>query len=124
MRYRSDGTKALPGSAKQLLLVKQPYANHNGGMVAYGKDGLCTSAWGTAARRRPREPGAGPGSLLGKILRLDPARPGARPVTVALGVRNPWRFSFDRRTGDLWVGDVGQNSIEEVDRVAGRCKGC
>ena len=59
-----------------------------------------------------------PASLLGKILRLDPARPAAKPVIVALGVRNPWRFSFDRKNHDLWIGDVGQGSIEEVDHVA------
>jgi glucose/arabinose dehydrogenase len=61
--------------------------------------------------------------LLGKMLRLDPARPAAKPVVVALGVRNPWRFSFDRENGDLWIGDVGQGSIEEVDHVAWPWKG-
>ncbi len=119
VRYRSDGAKALPGSARQLLIVKQPYSNHNGGMVAYGKDGLVYVGMGDGGSGGdPENRAQSPGSLLGKILRLDPARPGAKPVTVALGVRNPWRFSFDRRTGDLWIGDVGQGSIEEVDHVA------
>jgi glucose/arabinose dehydrogenase len=66
----------------------------------------------------PENRAQNPDSLLGKILRLDTAHPGARPVIVADGVRNPWRFSFDRKNGDLWIGDVGQNSIEEVDHVA------
>ena len=57
------------------------------------------------------------------MLRLDPSRPAAKPVIVALGVRNPWRFSFDRANGDLWIGDVGQGSIEEVDHVAWPWKG-
>jgi len=119
VRYRSDGTKALPASAKQLLLVKQPYSNHNGGMVAYGKDGLVYVGMGDGGSGGdPENRAQNPTSLLGKILRLDPARPAANPVIAALGVRNPWRFSFDRANGDLWVGDVGQGSIEEVDHVA------
>ena len=119
VRYRSNGTRALPASARQLLVVDQPYSNHNGGMVAYGKDGLVYVGMGDGGSGGdPENRAQSPGSLLGKILRLDPSRPGARPVTVALGVRNPWRFSFDRRNGDLWIGDVGQSSIEEVDHVA------
>ena len=124
VRYRSNGVKALPASAKLLLVVEQPYANHNGGMVAYGKDGLVYVGMGDGGSGGdPENRAQDMGSLLGKILRLDSARPGARPVTVALGVRNPWRFSFDRRTGDLWVGDVGQGSIEEVDHVAWPLRG-
>lgn len=119
VRYRSDGTKALTASAKQLLFVKQPYSNHNGGMVAYGKDGLVYVGMGDGGSGGdPENRAQNPSSLLGKILRLDPARPAAKPVIVALGVRNPWRFSFDRANGDLWIGDVGQGSIEEVDHVA------
>ena len=71
----------------------------------------------------PENRAQNPSSLLGKILRLDPARPGAAPKVVAIGVRNPWRFSFDRANGDLWIGDVGQNAIEEVDHVAWPLKG-
>ena len=119
MRYRSNGTKALPASATQLLFVKQPYPNHNGGMVAYGKDGLVYVGMGDGGSGGdPENRAQNPASQLGKILRLDPARPAAAPVMVALGVRNPWRFSFDRANGDLWIGDVGQGSIEEVDHVA------
>ena len=109
----------MPASATQLLFVKQPYANHNGGMVAYGKDGLVYVGMGDGGSGGdPENRAQNPASLLGKILRLDPARPAAAPVMVALGVRNPWRFSFDRANGDLWIGDVGQGSIEEVDHVA------
>ena len=119
IRYRSDGTEALPASAKQLLFVRQPYDNHKGGMVAYGKDGLVYVGMGDGGSSGdPQNRAQNPASLLGKILRLAPARPAAKPVIVALGVRNPWRFSFDRANGDLWIGDVGQGSIEEVDHVA------
>ncbi len=119
VRYRSNGTKALPASAKQLLFVDQPYSNHNGGMVAYGPDGLVYVGMGDGGSGGdPENRAQNPASRLGKILRLDPASPTAKPVIVALGVRNPWRFSFDRANGDLWVGDVGQGSIEEVDHFA------
>jgi glucose/arabinose dehydrogenase len=119
VRYRSNGTRALPASATQLLFVDQPYSNHNGGMVAYDKVGRLYVGMGDGGSGGdPENRAQNPGSLLGKILRLDPARPGARPVIVADGVRNPWRFSFDRKNGDLWIGDVGQSSLEEVDHVA------
>jgi len=119
VRYLSDGARALPASARQLLAVEQPYSNHNGGMVAYGKDGLVYVGMGDGGSGGdPENRAQNPASLLGKLLRLDPSRPAAEPVIVALGVRNPWRFSFDRANGDLWIGDVGQGSIEEVDHVA------
>ncbi len=118
VRYRSDGTKGLPGSAKQLLFVKQPYGNHNGGMVAYGPDGLVYVGMGDGGSGGdPEDRAQNPSTLLGKIVRVDPARPAAKPVIVAAGVRNPWRFSFDRKNGDLYVGDVGQSAIEEIDWV-------
>jgi glucose/arabinose dehydrogenase len=124
MRYRSNGTTALPGSARQLLFVDQPYSNHNGGMVAYGPDGLVYVGMGDGGSGGdPENRAQNPSSRLGKILRLDPSRPGAGPTMVALGVRNPWRFSFDRANGDLWIGDVGQNAVEEVDHVAWPLKG-
>jgi glucose/arabinose dehydrogenase len=118
MRYRSDGKKALPASARQLLFVDQPYSNHNGGMVAYGPDGFVYVGMGDGgAGGDPENRAQNPSSRLGKILRLDPSRPGTAPKIVALGVRNPWRFSFDKSDGDLWIGDVGQNAVEEVDHV-------
>jgi len=119
VRYRSDGKQAIPGSAKQLLFVHQPYANHNGGMVVFGPDRLLYVGMGDGGSAGdPQNRAQSPRSLLGKILRLDPSHPAARPVIVADGVRNPWRFSFDRANDDLWIGDVGQDSIEEVDHVS------
>jgi glucose/arabinose dehydrogenase len=118
VRYKSDGERGIPSSARQLLFVRQPYPNHNGGMVAYGRDGLLYVGMGDGgAGGDPQDRAQNPNVLLGKILRLDPRTPGAKPTIVALGVRNPWRFSFDRATGDLMVGDVGQESIEEIDWV-------
>jgi glucose/arabinose dehydrogenase len=118
VRYRSDGRNGLPGSAKQLLFVKQPYANHNGGMVAYGPDGYVYVGMGDGGSGGdPENRAQNMSTLLGKIVRLDPRKPAAKPVVVVAGVRNPWRFSFDRKNGDLYVGDVGQGAIEEVDWV-------
>jgi glucose/arabinose dehydrogenase len=119
VRYTSNGQRGISSSARQLLFVRQPYANHNGGMVAFGPDGLLYVGMGDGGSGGdPENRAQNPGSLLGKILRLDPRKPGAKPTIVALGVRNPWRFSFDRTTRDLLIGDVGQGSIEEVDWVA------
>ncbi|RDI73486.1 Glucose/sorbosone dehydrogenase [Gaiella occulta] len=119
VRYRSDGVRAVPDSARRLLLVRQPYPNHNGGMVAYGRDGKLYVGFGDGGSAGdPENRAQSMRTLLGKIVRLDPARPGARPLIVALGLRNPWRFSFDRANGDLYIGDVGQDAIEEVDHVA------
>ena len=119
VRYRSDGTKALTQTARQLLMIEQPDSHHNGGSVAYGKDRLLYVGTGDGGPTgAPDNPAQNPLSLLGKILRLDPAHPAAKPVIVAFGVRNPWRFSFDRVNGDLWIGDVGDSSIEEIDHVA------
>ena len=119
VRYRSAGTTGLPGSARQLLFVKQPYPNHNGGMVAYGPDGLLYVGMGDGGSGGdPENRAQDMGTLLGKIVRLDPGKPAAKPTIVASGVRNPWRFSFDRLKDDLYIGDVGQNAIEEVDWVA------
>ena len=118
VRYRSDGTKGLPGSAKQLLVVDQPYANHNGGMVVYGPDGYVYVGMGDGGSGGdPENRAQNMATLLGKIVRVDARKPAAKPVIVAAGVRNPWRFSFDRKNGDLYVGDVGQGAIEEVDWV-------
>lgn len=117
---------------KVLLVVSQPYGNHNGGMVAFGLDGLLYIALGDGgAGGDPGNFGQNREELLGKILRIDLdqgfpyAIPkdnpfvsgGGRPEIFAYGFRNPWRFSFDRKTGKLWAGDVGQNSWEEIDVV-------
>jgi glucose/arabinose dehydrogenase len=118
-RFRSNGTAAIPGSRTILLSVDDPYANHNGGNLAFGPDGkLYTSIGDGGSGGDPENRSQNMSSRFGKLLRLDVTA--ARRVwqIAALGLRNPWRFSFDRATGDLWIGDVGQGSVEEVDFVA------
>jgi glucose/arabinose dehydrogenase len=133
VEYRSNGTTAIPGTARRLLFVHQPYANHNGGQLAFGPDRRLYIAFGDGGGAGdPEGNGQSLDSLLGKILRIDPrpeggrpyrvpsdnpfvGRAGARPEIWAYGLRNPWRFSFDPATGDLWIGDVGQNRWEEID---------
>lgn len=122
--YRSDGRRALPGTARVLLAVDQPYANHNGGMVAFGPDGLLYVGLGDGgAGGDPENRSQSMGTLLGKLVRLDARKPSPVPEIVALGLRNPWRYSFDRATGDLWIGDVGQGEVEEIDRLRRGWKG-
>ena len=117
---------------KVLLVIPQPYRNHNGGMLAFGPDGFLYIGMGDGGSGGdPGNRGQNRSDLLGKILRIDvnqetpygipPTNPffegGGKPEIFALGFRNPWRFSFDRKTGEFWVGDVGQNSWEEIDLV-------
>ena len=124
VEYRSNGRVALPTTRRQLLFVNQPYSNHNGGQVAFGPDGRLYVGMGDGGSGGdPENRAQNPGTLLGKLLAIDVDRRGARPQVVAFGLRNPWRFSFDRRTGDLWIGDVGQNAWEEVDFVPRRSAG-
>ncbi len=131
VRYRvsRDPDVADPGSAEILLRIEHPYANHNGGMLAFGPDRMLYVGVGDGGREGdPRRYGQNRGVLLAKILRLDVSGVGTytiprgnpfsapdRPETWAWGLRNPWRFSFDRATGDLYVADVGQDKYEEVD---------
>ena len=134
----ADG-RAGPGSERVLLEVAQPFSNHNGGQIAFGPDKYLYIALGDGGSRGdPQGNGQDLGTLLGSILRIDvstvdstgayavPAdnpfvgRAGARPEIWAYGLRNPWRFSFDRATGDLWTADVGQNRFEEVDFIQTR----
>jgi hypothetical protein len=115
--YRSDAGDAAEGS-RMLLAVDQPYANHNGGQVVFGPDGLLYVGMGDGgAGGDPEDRAQNLGSRLGKLLRLDVDDPGADWELVAYGLRNPWRFSFDRVTGDLWIADVGQEEFEEIDFV-------
>lgn len=126
-------TRADAGSRHKVIGIPHPTnANHNGGTVQFGPDGhlyLATGDGGAAGD--PPGNAQNPDVLLGKLLRIDPHRrhgygspksnpfaggPGRNEI-YSLGLRNPYRFSFDRATGDLWIGDVGQNSWEEVDHV-------
>jgi len=136
---RPDGT-ADASRRRAVLGVTQPQSNHNGGDITFGPDGFLYIGLGDGGGGGDRGPGHAPGgngqsldTLLGKILRIDPrpsvgraytippgnpfARGGGRPEIWAYGLRNPWRFSFDRAGGDLWIGDVGQNEWEEIDRL-------
>ena len=141
-RSRRSPDRADRSSRRQVLFQAQPFANHNGGQLQFGPDGLLYIGLGDGGSGGdPFGNGQSLGTLLGKILRIDPERSGGRPYTVprtnpfvsragargeiyAYGLRNPWRFSFDRRTGDLSIADVGQNEVEEVDFVReGRGRG-
>ena len=115
-----------------LLVIPQPYGNHNGGMIAFGPDHYLYIGMGDGGSGGdPKNYAQNPNELLGKFLRIDVDQPPpygippdnpfvkehGRPEIFALGLRNPWRFSFDRKTGDLWTGDVGQNAWEEIDVI-------
>jgi hypothetical protein len=133
VRYTVSGNPdiANAGSNVPVLSVAQPFDNHNGGDLHFGPDGYLYISLGDGGSGcDPGDEAQDPTSLLGKLLRIDvnsgspygiPAsNPYAGPDGIAdeiwaLGLRNPWRFSFDRTTGDLWIGDVGQNAHEEVD---------
>jgi glucose/arabinose dehydrogenase len=117
VEYRAEAGK--PGApSRTLLAVDQPYANHNGGQLAFGPDSLLYVGMGDGGSGGdPENRAQDLGSRLGKLLRLDVDDPGAEWELVAYGLRNPWRFSFDRLTGDLWIADVGQNELEEIDFV-------
>jgi len=136
VEYAAPGGTVDPASARELLRVDQPYPNHNGGLVLFGPDEKLYIGLGDGGSAGdPDRNGLDPTTLLGKILRIDPAADGDRPYTVptdnpfagdsdargeifALGLRNPWRFSFDPANGNLLIGDVGQEEQEEVDVVA------
>jgi glucose/arabinose dehydrogenase len=103
-------------AGRQLLFVKQPYANHNGGQLQFGPDGLLYVGMGDGGSGGdPQNNGQNLGTPLAKLLRIDPLKAGAKWFEAGYGLRNPWRFSFDRTTGDLWIGDVGQGAWEEID---------
>ena len=101
-----------------LLTIPQPYENHNGGMIEFGPDGQLYIGMGDGGSANdPENRAQNLLQLLGKMLTLDVDRTGSTPTIFAYGFRNPWRFSFDRLTGQLYAGDVGQDSREEVDIV-------
>jgi glucose/arabinose dehydrogenase len=115
-QYRSNGTAAIPASAKQLVFVKDFASNHNGGQLQFGPDGRLY--WGNGdggGGGDPQHNGQNLGRPFAKIMRLNVNASNPRWQLYAYGLRNPWRFSFDRATGDLYIGDVGQNAWEEID---------
>lgn len=135
-RRSSNPDRANPASARQLLFQQQPEANHNGGQLQFGPDGMLYVGFGDGGGAGDQHGrignGQNLGTWLGKILRIDPrpsggrpygipagnpftGRAGAKPEIYWWGLRNPWRFSFDRRTGDVAIADVGQEKVEEVD---------
>jgi glucose/arabinose dehydrogenase len=139
VEYKRAGEDAAdPGSARTVLSQAQPEPNHNGGLLLFGPDKLLYIGLGDGGgggdQHGPRGNAQSLGTILGKILRIDPRAAGAKPYTIpadnpfvgragargeiySYGLRNPWRFSFDRKTGDLTIGDVGQEEIEEIDFV-------
>ncbi len=136
-----DSNRAEPSSEEILMELYQPYSNHNGGHLAFGADGYLYIGTGDGGSGGdPQNRAQNPDSLMGKFLRIevDPSYPGykipptnpfacsplpGRDEVWSLGWRNPWRWSFDRATGDLWVGDVGQGAFEEVDFEAANAPG-
>jgi len=136
----ADGT--INRDSRRELIVQEDFAgNHNGGQVLFGPDGYLYTGFGDGGGANdPQRTAQDLGTLLGKILRIDPTpsadqpytsppdnpfvgQDEARPEIWSYGLRNPWRFTFDAANGDLWVGDVGQNAIEEVDWVAAPAAG-
>jgi glucose/arabinose dehydrogenase len=116
VEFHSRNGRAITSSARQLLFVDQPYANHNGGELEFDRAGFLYVGMGDGGSAGdPGNRAQNPSQRLGKLLRINPLAQGARWRMVALGLRNPWRFSFDRANGDLYIGDVGQGAWEEID---------
>lgn len=141
-RVSTDPDRADPASGQVVLTANQPFENHNGGQVTFGPDGFVYLGLGDGGSAGdPGNRGQDLSDLLGSILRIDVrsgdpytvppdnpfiAQPNVRPEVWSYGLRNPWRFSFDRANGDLYIADVGQNQFEEVDvtpAAAGSGKG-
>ena len=135
----SDPDRADPASAIEILTVPQPFSNHNGGQIAFGPDGMLYIGMGDGGGAGdPLEHGQNPATLLGAMLRIDVedalpyavpsdnpfvGAPGTRPEIWALGLRNPWRFSFDFVEGTLYIADVGQDRREEINAVTAAAGG-
>jgi glucose/arabinose dehydrogenase len=138
VEYKASGDQADPDSARQLMLMRDDEPNHNGGLLLFGPDRMLYIGTGDGGgggdQHGRRGNGQTLGTLLGKILRINPRPSGGRPYSIprsnpfvgrsgargeiySYGLRNPWRFSFDRETGDLSIGDVGQNEVEEISFV-------
>jgi glucose/arabinose dehydrogenase len=116
--YRATGGSADPATRRELLAVHQPFPNHNGGQLSFGPDGLLYLGLGDGGGALdPEDNGQNLESRLGKLLRIDVDNPGSDWEPVAYGLRNPWRFSWDRATGSMWIADVGQDEREEINVV-------
>ncbi len=137
-RFTANGNIADPNSEKDLLRVQQPFSNHNGGQMVFGPDGYLYMGLGDGGSEGdPHGNGQNKNVLLGKILRIDVdhgdpysipannpfASGGGRPEIWEYGLRNPWRFSFDVPTGNLYIADVGESTWEEVDVVPANAGG-
>lgn len=135
-KVSGDKDKADAGSEEILMTVKQPFSNHNGGPLAFGNDGLLYIGMGDGGGRNdPEKQGQARASFMGSVLRIDVdhhdegkkyavpkdnpfvSEKGVPPETYAYGIRNPWRIAFDRQTGSLWLADVGQDLLEEIDII-------
>jgi glucose/arabinose dehydrogenase len=141
VEYAMRDDRADPSTRRELLFFDDPFPNHNGGNLVFGPDGMLWIGMGdSGSAGDPNDNAQSLDTLFGKMLRIDPAASGDRPYTIpsdnpfidrrgarpeiwAYGLRNPWRYSFDRSTRDLWIGDVGQNAWEEIDFVAAGSEG-
>jgi glucose/arabinose dehydrogenase len=117
-RMARGGAAIRPRPVRVLLRLEQPEENHNGGQLAFGPDGRMYLGLGDGGGAfDPRRTAQDPSRLLGKVVAIDVDDPAGEWRVVLTGLRNPWRFSFDRALGELWIGDVGQDQIEEINRV-------
>jgi glucose/arabinose dehydrogenase len=116
VRYRAENGVGIRSSAKALLGLQQPYPNHNGGQLQFDNRGYLYVGFGDGGSENdPQQTSQNMSSRLGKLLRSSTTAPNGSWRVVGLGLRNPWRFSFDSRTDNLWIGDVGQDHFEEID---------
>jgi glucose/arabinose dehydrogenase len=116
VEFRSRNGRAVNSTARQLFFLRDPYPNHNGGDLQFDRSGLLYAGMGDGGSAGdPQNRSQNPRQWFGKLFRINPLKRGAKWQIVALGLRNPWRYSFDRATGDLYIGDVGQGNWEEID---------
>jgi glucose/arabinose dehydrogenase len=121
VRYRTDPTMSHAdlSTARRILLVRQPYSNHNGGLGAFGPNGRLYVGMGDGGSAcDPQNRAQNLGTRLGKLISLNPRNIAGGWRIDAYGARNPWRFSFDRALGRLYIGDVGQDTWEEIDTIS------
>lgn len=134
--WKTEGVQRIEDARRTILKLEQPYSNHNGGQLAFGPDKKLYIGFGDGGGSGdPFQNGQNPRTLLGSLLRIEPnpqdsgapykipvdnpfvSKPGFLPEIWAYGLRNPWRFSFDSLTGELYLADVGQDEYEEINRI-------